>query len=117
MMARDDDLVNRIRMELVYVADVEERKMFGSIGFMVQGNLCLSARAERIMCRINPAIHDKTVSREGCQTVVMKGRPYQGYVYVEAAVLTTQRSLAYWVNLALEYNEILTSARKKTNAA
>jgi hypothetical protein len=36
------------------------------------------------MCRIDPEIHDAALERKGCRTVVMKGRKYRGYVYVEA---------------------------------
>lgn len=36
------------------------------------------------MCRIDPEIHDAPLERKGSRTVVMKGRKYRGYVYVEA---------------------------------
>ncbi len=78
--------------------------MFGNIAFTVRGKMCVSARAERIMCRIDPAFHDAAVKRKGCRTVVMKGRQYRGYVYVDAAALKTKRALKYWVELALNYN-------------
>ena len=61
--------------------------------------------AERIMCRVAPALHDAAVGRTGCQTVVMRGRQYRGYVYVTANALTTKRELNYWIHLALDYNE------------
>ena len=72
------DLVSRLRDALAGTPGVTERKMFGSAGFMVHGNLCLSARAERIMCRIDPALHDKAVARAGFKTVVIRGRSMTG---------------------------------------
>jgi len=50
-----DDLVNRVRSALAHVPDVEEKRMFGSLGFLVRGKLCIGARPDRIMCRIDPA--------------------------------------------------------------
>ncbi|MHB8604094.1 MAG: TfoX/Sxy family protein, partial [Thermoplasmatota archaeon] len=41
------------------------------------------------------------------QIVIMKGRPYRGYVYVDADSLKTKAALNYWIGLALEYNDTL----------
>jgi TfoX/Sxy family transcriptional regulator of competence genes len=101
---RDEKLVERVRAAFQHVPGVTEKKMFGSIAFMVRGKICVSARAERIMCRIDPALHDAAIERKGCQTVVMRGRQYRGYVYVGANAVRTGRVLKYWVKLALSYN-------------
>jgi len=106
------DLVDRVRAALTGVPRVKEKKMFGSVGFMVRGNLCVTARPSRIMCRIDPAAHSAAIKRKGCQTVVMKGRPYQGYVYVDVAALSTRKALLYWVTQALEFNRTLPQAAK-----
>lgn len=109
-MAREE-LVSRVRTALTLVPGVQEKKMFGSIAFMVRGKLCVGARMERIMCRIDPELHDAAVERKGCRTVVMKGRQYRGYVYVDAESVKTNRALRYWLDLALDYNEAVASAR------
>jgi len=83
--------------------------MFGSIGFMVEGKLCVSARKDRIMCRIAPALHSAAVKEKGCRTVVMKGREYPGYVYVDAEVLDDHAALEHWVDMALHHNRALAS--------
>lgn len=36
--------------------------------------------------------------------MIMKGRQYRGYVYVDADALRAQSSLDYWINISLEYN-------------
>lgn len=107
-MARNDDLVNRVRAALAQAPDVEEKKMFGSDAFMVRGKLCVSARAERIMCRIDPALHDAALERDGTSTVVMGDREYRGYVYVNAESVETKDHLDYWLGLALDFNEAIT---------
>ena len=109
----DSELLSRVRAALVSVSNIKEKKMFGSTAFMVRGKLCISARAERIMCRIDPAIHDAALQREGCHTVVMRGRQFRGYVYVAAEAVKTSRALKYWVDLALDYNTTITSTKKR----
>jgi len=81
---RDEKLIERVRAALADVGGVKEKKMFGSTAFMVRGKMCMSARTERIMCRIGPLFHDDAVKREGCRGVVMGGRQYRGYVYVDS---------------------------------
>lgn len=107
---RDETLVNRVRKAFTGVSNVKEKQMFGSTAFMVSDKMCISARAERIMCRIDPSLHDKAVERKGCQTVVMGGRQYRGYVYVGAEFVKTSPDLKYWIDLVLSYNR----AQKKT---
>lgn len=114
-MARDDTLVDRVRAALGGTPRVEEKSMFGGIAFMVRGKMCVSARKERIMCRIDPAIHDAALDRKGCRTVVMKGREYRGYVYVDAAAVRTKRDLDYWLGLALDYNNKAKASTRKSN--
>jgi TfoX/Sxy family transcriptional regulator of competence genes len=109
----DSELLSRVRAALAPVSNVKEKKMFGSTAFMVRGKLCISARAERIMCRIDPAIHDAALEREGCHTVVMRGRQFRGYVYVAVEAVKTSRALKYWVDLALNYNNTITSTKKR----
>ena len=100
----DGEIVKRVRAALQQATGVKEKKMFGSIAFLVHGKMCVTVRATRIMCRIDPAFHDMATERKGCRTVVMGGRQYQGYVYVDCEAVRTAKALNYWVKLALDYN-------------
>jgi hypothetical protein len=104
----DDQLVDRVRTVLKRVPGVKERRMFGSLGFMVGGKLCVSARPTRLLCRIDPATHGAAIERKGVRTMVMKGRQYRGYVFVDPAVLRTEKALRFWVDQALAFNRTLT---------
>ncbi len=109
-----ESLVERVRKALSDVSDVKEKRMFGSTAFMIRGKMCVTAREKRIMCRIAPALHDAAIERPGCQTVVMGGRQYRGYVYVAAAALKTGRALKYWIRLALEHNQAQSQSRPRS---
>lgn len=115
-MAQNEILTNRVRAALAQIPRVEEKKMFGGITFMVNGKMCISVGRDRLMCRIDPAIHEKALERKGCRTVVMKGRKFIGYVYVKEEALRTKSDFDYWIKLALEYNKkakASTSKKKK----
>jgi len=104
-MAYNEKLTNRIREALADVPNVEEKKMFSGITFMVNGKMCISAGNDRIMCRIDPAIHEEAIKRKGSRTVEMKGREYKGYVYVNEDGIKTKKDFDYWIGLSLEFNE------------
>lgn len=107
--ANHSDLTGRVREALSAIPGVEEKRMFGSVGFIVNGKLCISARESRIMCRVDPNLWGDLVARTGCRPVKMKGREYKSWVYVDGKALTTGRDLKFWVGLALDFNATLTS--------
>jgi len=97
-------LVSRVKTAVGRTRSLEEKRMFGGITFMVRGRMCVSVGKGRIMCRIDPAIHDDALKHKGCRTVVMKGREYRGFVHVDAETVRSKRDLDYWIGLALDYN-------------
>src|ERR1044072_3136106 len=112
-MAINEKLTNKIRSALANVANVQEKKMFSGIAFMVNDKLCITVKNNRIMCRVDPALHHELIQKPGCTTVVMNGRNYNGYVYVNEDNLTTKKQLDYWIKLALDFNpQAKASARK-----
>ena len=104
-MAFDEKLANRIRKALAHLPKVREKKMFGGLAFMVDDKMCVTAGADRIMCRIDPAIHEEVTKRKGCRSVIMRGREYKGYVHVDKDSITNKKDFDYWIGLALEYNK------------
>ena len=117
-MAYSETLANKIRIALSHLRKVKEKKMFGGLAFIVDNKMCLTAGADRIMCRIDPAVHEEAIKKKGVKTVQMKGRDYKGFVYVSEDALTTKKELARWIDLALDFNKrAKASAKKKKPAA
>ncbi len=111
-MAYNEKLADRIRKALSHLLEVEEKRMFGGLAFMVDNKLCITARTDRIMCRIDPALHEEAIKRKGCRTVIMRGREYKGYVYVNEEGIENNKEFNYWVGLALDYNKIAKASKK-----
>jgi len=112
-MANNERLTQYIREALTELPDVEEKKMFRGVTFMVNGKMCLTVASDEIMCRIDPAVHEEAITKNGCSTVIMKGRPYIGYVHVKEEVLRTRKEFDYWIGLALAFNAQAKSSKKK----
>ena len=112
-MAYDDELASRVRRALARAQHIEERQMFGGLAFMVGGKICVSVGRDRLMCRIDPAIHDAALQHRGCRPVVMNGRHYRGYVHVDGDAVRSERELGRWIRLALAFNARANSARRR----
>jgi TfoX/Sxy family transcriptional regulator of competence genes len=112
-MAYNEKLANRIREALARLPKVEEKKMFGGLAFMVDNKMCITAGADRIMCRIDPALHEEVIKGKGCRSVVMRGREYKGYVHINEDAIKTKKDFDYWIELALDFNKIAKASKKK----
>ncbi|HYF31949.1 MAG TPA: TfoX/Sxy family protein [Chitinophagaceae bacterium] len=113
-MAYNEKLADRVREIIVEThKSIEEKRMFGGLCFMVNDKMCIGVETERLMVRLDPAVYDEVLEKEGCKPMDFTGKVMKGFVFVDADVLNTKRKLEYWVNLALEYNKIAKASKKK----
>ena len=112
-MAYDLVLSERVRDALAQTPRVEEKKMFGGLAFMVDDKMCVTVSRDRLMCRIDPALHEQVLARKGTQRVIMNQREYTGYVYVGEEGWRDPADFDYWIGLALDYNKHAKASSKK----
>lgn len=111
-MAYNEKLTSRVREALVHLLKVEEKKMFEGVAFMVNDKMCISVGTDRIMCRIDPAIHEEAIRRKGSRTMIMKGREYKGYVYVNEESIKSKKDFDYWLGFTLNFNKRAEASKK-----
>src|SRR6185436_5438722 len=113
-MPYNEKLADRVR-ELISLThkNVEEKKMFGGLCFMVNDKMCVGVETERLMVRLDPAKFDEAMEKEGCTPMDFTGKVMKGFVFVAINALNTKKKLEYWINLALEYNKIAKPYKKK----
>ncbi|HEY5826609.1 MAG TPA: TfoX/Sxy family protein [Cyclobacteriaceae bacterium] len=112
-MAINEKLTDRVRDAISHVPKVTEKKMFRGITFMVNGKMCISVGNEELMCRVDPALHEALIEKEGVRALKMKGRDYVGFIYIHEDELKVKKKLDYWVALALEFNKKAKASKKK----
>ncbi|MBX9851808.1 MAG: TfoX/Sxy family protein [Cytophagaceae bacterium] len=113
-MAYNEKLADRIREALADIPKikVEERKMFRGVTFMVNGKMCVSVSNDNMMCRMDPEIHEEALEKKGVIPMVMKGREYKGYVYVNPEGIKAKKDFDYWINLVLKFNKKAKASKK-----
>jgi TfoX/Sxy family transcriptional regulator of competence genes len=80
---------------------------------MVNDKMCVGVESERLMVRLDPEKYDEVMEKQGCHAMDFTGKIMKGYVFVEDEVLKNNKQLDYWVQLALVFNAIAKSSKKK----
>jgi hypothetical protein len=97
-VAYDEDLAERIRELLAVEPGLGERRMFGGLAFLLDGNMAVAAGSRGgLMVRIDPADADGLLARDGAQPMEMRGRPMRGWLLIDGDHVRTTRQLASWV--------------------
>ncbi|OMC07744.1 TfoX/Sxy family protein [Mycobacterium sp. SP-6446] len=103
-MAYDEDLANRIRELLGSERGVEEKRMFGGLAFLVNGNMSVAASGQGgLLVRVPPDDTDKLLERDHVSAMVMAGREARGWLRVDDEGVKTKRQLQGWVTRAVGY--------------
>ncbi len=103
-MAYDEDLANRIRELIAAERGVEEKRMFGGLAFLINGNMSVAAsRQGGLLVRVPPDDTEKLLQREHVSAMVMGGREPRGWLLVAADGLKAKRQLQSWVTRGVGY--------------
>lgn len=103
-MAFDEDLAERVRESLAadVVERVSERKMFGGLAFMLDGNMFVGIVGDELMVRLGPEAADAALERPHVRIMDFTGRPSKGTVFVGPGALGGEE-LTGWVADALDF--------------
>jgi TfoX/Sxy family transcriptional regulator of competence genes len=103
-MAYDEDLAERIR-ELIGAGNgVQEKRMFGGLAFLINGNMSVAASGHGgLMVRVPPDETEKLLAREHAEPMVMAGRETRGWLRVSTDGVKTKRQLQSWVTRGVDY--------------
>jgi len=111
-MAYNEKHTQQVRELLAHIPNVEEKKMFGSIGFMINGKLCIGVgdhEDHNMMVRIGAEEHEEVLQRKGVLPAIMRGREMKDYVFLLNEAFETEEDLNYWIDLALRFNRKLSN--------
>src|SRR2546423_832407 len=112
-MAYNEKLAGRVREALADLPKVEEKKMFRGVTFMVNGKMCISVSGDDLMLRFDPEKQEEMAEKKGVRPMIMKGRTYNGYIYVSEEGFKNKKDFDRWVALALDFNKKAKASKKK----
>jgi TfoX/Sxy family transcriptional regulator of competence genes len=101
-MAYNLRLAERIRSELNGMPSVE-KKMFGGVGFLLNGNMACGVHKDNLIVRVGPEKHTALLKKPHAKPFDLTGQPTKGWLIVELDGVKTDKQLSTWVKEGVEF--------------
>src|ERR1700749_1781505 len=97
-MAANEKLVNRIREALAErkIENVEEKKMFRGICFMVNGKMCVCVSNDEMLCRVGPS-YKEDLEKHGVRGMIRNGKALKDFVFISEEAMKASKAFNYWI--------------------
>jgi TfoX/Sxy family transcriptional regulator of competence genes len=102
-MAYDETLAARIRQSLARHKNVENKKMFGGIGFLLNGNILVGVWKDSLVARVGSDEYEHAVLEPHVKQFDITGKPMKGWVLVEPQGVVDDQQLNEWIQRALRF--------------
>ena len=102
-MAFSEELAERIRQRLTRRKNIEEKKMFGGIGFLLNGNMLVGVWKDALIVRLRPDETDDALKEPHVKAFDITGRAMKGWVLVAPAGVEDDDQLTAWIRRAVKF--------------
>jgi hypothetical protein len=102
-MPYDEALAARVRTSLGKRKGLTEKKMFGGLGFLLNGNMCVGVWKEYLILRLGPDDGPTALREPHTRPIDITGKPLSGWVMVEPGGTTTDAAVRSWVARAVAF--------------
>ena len=99
----NDELAGWIRGILLLRDGCSERRMFGGVCFMINGNMCAGTSKGSLLVRLDSKRHDETLAEPHTPPAEIAGRIMKGWALVEPGGILSDRDLESWLDPAAEF--------------
>lgn len=102
-MAYSEALADRIRQVFGRRRGLAEKKMFGGVGFLLHGNLCVGVWKTSLIVRLDPAESRALLNQPHVRVFDITGRPMKGWLMIAAEGVESDEQLADWLERAAAF--------------
>lgn len=100
---QDELLMQRIRPLLAGLPGLVEKRMFGGVGFIMQGNMACGIHKGELIVRVGPDRYVEALGKPHARPFDLTGRPMQGWLTVAPPGFAVDADLRRWVQRGVEY--------------
>jgi hypothetical protein len=102
-MAFSEELAERVRHQLARRKNVEEKRMFGGVGFLLNGNMLVGVWKDSLIVRLGPDEGEGALLEPHVRVFDITGRPMKGWVMVEPEGVEDDEPLGGWIRRAVRF--------------
>ena len=92
-----ESLAGRVRRRLAGLEGVEEKRLFGGVGFLLNGNLCAGVWKDSLVLRLGPDQAGDALRQPSVSEFAPAGRPMRGWVLVAPDGIEGDGRLDEWL--------------------
>ena len=101
-------LAARVRQALagrrgVIEKNIAEKKMFGGVCFLLQGNMLVGVWQDSLIARLGVECAEPALRQEHVREFDVTGRPMKGWVMIDPEGLDTDAQLNEWLEQARDF--------------
>ena len=111
-MAFSEALAARIRQRLACRKNVEEKRMFGGVGFLLNGNLLVGVWKDALIVRLGPEGGDEALKEAHVSEFNITGRSMKGWVLAGPGGVEDDGQLTDWIERATRFVRTLPAKGK-----
>jgi hypothetical protein len=102
-MAYDEKLAARIDVAVRGWPGIYPKKMFGSIGWMLNGNICVGIWKDSLIVRCGPDKWPQLLRQPQVAEFDITGRSMKGWLLVRPPALATEAALGQWIQRSRDF--------------
>ena len=102
-MAYDENLAERVLGVLCDKPGLSQKKMFGGLAFMLQGNLACGVLGSDLMVRVPKNEYEAALTNPHVREMDFTGRPMRGWAVVAPEATGDDDALREWVETGAAY--------------
>ena len=102
-MASSEALAERIRQGLARRKGIEEKKMFGGVGFLLNGNMLVGVWKDSLIVRLGPEEGEEALKEPHVSEFNITGRAMKGWVLVAPEGVEADDELSGWIQRAAKF--------------
>jgi TfoX/Sxy family transcriptional regulator of competence genes len=102
-MPYDEKLAERVRAKLKSTRGIVEKKMFGGVGFLVNGNLACGVNQQDLIVRLSDEDFETSLKQAHVRIFDMTGKPMKGWIRVSTTGTATDKALQGWVEKGIAF--------------
>jgi TfoX/Sxy family transcriptional regulator of competence genes len=103
-MAYDQELADLVREHVEHEKGLTEKRMFGGLAFLINGNMAVSASSKGgLLLRVDPAETESLLQQPRARPFEMRGREMSGWLHIDADASVPDDELAQWVRVGVTY--------------
>jgi TfoX N-terminal domain len=101
-VAYDEELAQRIRELVREEPGLTEKRMFGGLAFLINGNMAVSASGQGgLLLRVDPAQTESLIRQPHARRFQMRGREMNGWLHIDEEVAVDE--FRHWVMIGVAY--------------